>query len=254
MMILFTFQTVSAQQIGKISFPIGMNYVQHPKETNWQKVRYYMPVEANDKIKTGKQSRCEITFQTKKVMRIGENSIVEITKDQAGTEEVHMSRGMAWLSLFLPKGKSHIRVRTPSSVCAIRGTVYRLNADSNQTTYRCYQGTIEVTPFKKDGKTLADSSFKIGKGEELILVMNFEEYKKQQEKAFNDFKKKDQDAYQQFLKKDQQQFNEMVQNDLAAFKHMNNIAFKRSTFDKEKDARSDWVKWNEERDQLIRGQ
>lgn len=242
------------QSIGKVTFPIGNNFVQPPGSNQWKGVRYYMPVFDKDKIKTSKQSRCEITFQTKKVMRIGANSIVEVTKDKAGTEEVKMSRGMAWLSLFLPKGSSHLRVRTPSSVCAIRGTVYRLETDSTHTDYRCYKGTIAVTPLKKDGKTLSDSTFKVGAGEELVVVNNFEEYKKQQEKAFNDFKAKDQNDFEEFLRRDQQQFNDMVANDLKAFKKMNNIAYKHSKFDTEKDAQNDWVQWNKERDALIQGQ
>jgi len=240
------------KSIGKVTFPIGKNYVQIPGHLNWKNVRYNMPIYDKDKIKTAKQSRCEVTFQTKKVMRIGENSIVEITRDKAGTDEVKMSKGLAWLSLFLPKGTSHLRVRTPSSVCAIRGTVYRLNCDSTQTTYRCYQGTIAVTPFKKDGKTLQDSTFHIGAGEELILIMNFDEYKKQQEKAFKNFKQEDRQNFEEFMKKDQQEFNNMVQQDLKDFKEMNNVGFKHSSFDQEKDAQSDWVQWNKERDQAIK--
>ena len=187
--------------IGKVSFPIGKNYIQSDGQVSWNTLKYRTPVYDKDKIKTMRQSRCEITFQTKKVMRIGENSIVEITKDDAGEDHVTMSKGRAWLSLFLPKGKSPIKMRTPQSVCAIRGTVYRLECDSNQTTYRCYKGEIGVTPIKEDG-TLSDSTLKVGAGEELILVMNFEEYKKQQEKAFQDFKQKEMDEFQRFMEQD----------------------------------------------------
>ena len=240
-----------SQKIAKVTFPIGKNFVQNQGSQQWKNLRYYMPLYNHDKIKTTKESRCEVTFQTKKVLRIGENSIVEITEDQAGEHEVKMNRGLAWLSIFLPKGKTKIRVRTPSSVCSIRGTVYRLNCDSNQTTYRCYKGQIAVTPFQKDGETLADSTINIGAGEELIVVKDFEEYKKQQEKLFQDFKQKDQDAFEEFLRKDQQQFNEMVQKDLADFKKFQDIAFKRAKFDEQKDAQSDWVQWNKERDQML---
>ncbi len=253
-LVLFLIAIGQSQQIAKVTFPIGKNFVQNKGSQQWKGVRYFMPLYNKDKIKTSKESRCEVTFQNKKVMRIGENSVVEITKDASGTEEVKMSRGLAWLSIFLPKGKSKIRVRTPSSVCSIRGTVYRLNCDSTQTTYRCYKGKIAVTPFEKDGKTLADSTFSIGAGEELILVKDFEEYKKQQEKAFQDFKKKDQDAFEEFLRKDQQQFDDMVKKDLAAFKQFGEIAFKRSKFDEEKDAQSDWVQWNKQRDLLLQQQ
>ena len=240
------------KSIGKVTFPIGKNYVQGSGQTDWQKVRYNMLVQDRDKIKTGKESRCEITFKTRKVMRVGQNSIVEITKDKAGIEEVKMSKGLAWLSVFLPKGKGRLRVRTPSSVCAIRGTVYRLNCDSTQSTYRCYQGELAVTPFEKDGKTLSDSTFNVGAGEELILVMNFKEYKKMQEKKFQDFKDREQDEIERFMRQEQKEFDDMLEQDLADFKSINEMGFKQTTFNKEEDAKSDWVQWNKERDQQLK--
>ncbi len=245
---------VTAQKqntIGKISFSIGDNHIQNRGSVKWNKVRFFIPINEFDKVKTSKNSRCEVTFQTKKVMRIGANSTAELTRDKEGVEEVKMSRGLAWLSIFLPKGKTKLRVRTPSSVCAIRGTVYRLNCDSIQTTYRCYKGTIQVTPFKKDGKTPADSSFYINSGEELIVVSDFEEYKKMQEKEIKDFEQKEMDDFEKFMQKDQQAFDEMVQSDLKEFKEMSDFSFKHTAFDKDKDGQSDWVKWNTERDKLI---
>ncbi len=239
------------QALGKITFPIGQNFWQPSGEVQWNPVKYYQPVHDQDRIKTGKQSRCEITFTNKKVMRIGENSIVRITRDQMGNEEVEMSRGRAWISLFL-KGISRIVVKTPTSVCAVRGTVYRLESDSNQTSYRCYEGELAITPFKKDRSGLADTSITLGAGEELILVMNFEEYKKQQQKAFEDFQQKEMEEFEQFMKQDQQQFEEMVQKDLEEFKQMQGIAYKKSTFDQQADMNSDWVQWNKERDRLFK--
>lgn len=236
--------------VGKITFPIGNNFVQPPGNINWDKATYNMPVFDKEKVKTEKQSRCEITFVNKKILRVGENSIIEVTRDQAGTEEVTMKQGSAWLSVFLPKGQSQIRVKTPSSVCAVRGTVYRLDCDSNQTTYRCYQGTIGVTPFEEDG-TLADSTFEVSAGQELILVMDFEEYKKQQEKLIRDSIQKDMDDFEQFKQQDQQQFNDQVQKDLADFEKFSDINFKQSVFDRQEDMNSDWVQWNLERDKLF---
>lgn len=241
----------STKSIGKVSFPIGQNHIQSQGSVDWNKVRYFMPVYDRDKVKTGDKSRCEVTFSNKKVMRIGANSIAEVTQDEEGVEEVKMSRGLAWLSIFLPKGRTKLRVRTPSSVCAIRGTVYRLNCDNVQTTYRCYEGTINVTPFKKDGTTLADSSFSIDPGEELIVVSDFEEYKKMQEKEIEEFGQQDMEDFEKFQEQEQAEFDEMVESDLKDFQNMDNISYKKATFDLEEDAASDWVKWNQERDNLI---
>ncbi len=238
--------------VAKITFPIGDNFLQHAGKLSWEAVQYYMPVYNQDRIKTGKQSRCEITFTNKKVMRIGENSIVQIKSNAKDNEEVEMSRGRAWISLFLPKGTSHLVVKTPTSVCAIRGTVYRLESDSNRTMYRCYQGELQITPMKKDRSGLADTSFAVGAGEELILIMNFEQYKKQQEKEFRNYQKQQMNEFEKFKQKDRQEFRKMVERDLADFKRMKaGVAFKKDTFDLQADAHSDWVEWNKERDRLL---
>ncbi len=253
-LMIFLFGVVAWAQapIGKVTFPIGDDFLQKVNELQWSPVQYYMPIHDKDRIKTGKQSRCEITFTTKKVMRIGENSIVQIKTDDRGTEKVEMSKGRAWISLFLPKGTSNLFVKTPTSVCAIRGTVYRLESDSNKTTYRCYQGKLEITPMKKDRSGLADTSIAVDAGEELILVMNFQQYKKQQEREFQDYKKKQMNEFEQFKKKDSQDFQKMVEKDLANFKRMQQgVAFKKNQFDQKADANSDWVQWNKERDRLL---
>lgn len=240
--------------LGKITFFMGDIKLQPAGQVNWNNATFNTAVAGNDKLKTDKQSRCEVTFSDRKVIRIGEKSIVEITKTGSGDEEVSMSKGSAWLSLFIPKSSSSFRMKTPSSVCSIRGTVYRLNVDENQSTYRCYSGTISVTPFLKDGKTLADSTFEIGAGEELILVMDFEEYKKQQEKAIEDFKRKEMEDFERFMQQDQQAFEEMVKKDAEDFKKVNDINYRKVSFDRDEDAKSDWVQWNLERDKLLQRQ
>jgi hypothetical protein len=239
------------QPLGKISFFMGGIKLQNTGNPKWNNATFNTGVMANDKIKTDKQSRCEVTFSNKKVMRIGEKSIVEITKDKAGVEEATVKKGSFWLSLFLPRGRSSFRLKTPSSVCSIRGTVYRMDCDENQTTYRCYKGEIAVTPFKEDGVTLSDSTFSIEAGEELILVMDFEEYKKQQEKAIEDFKKKEMDDFEKFKQQDKQQFDDMVKKDAEDFKKINDMNYKKSAFDQKEDLKSDWVQWNSERDKLL---
>ena len=239
------------QPLGKITFFMGGIKLQNSGNPKWNNATFNTGVKVKDKIKTDKQSRCEVTFSNKKVMRIGEKTIVEMTKDKAGVEEATVKKGSFWLSLFLPRGSSSFRLKTPSSVCSIRGTVYRMDCDDNQTTYRCYKGEIAVTPFKEDGVTLADSTFSIGAGEELLLVMDFEEYKKLQEKAIEDFKKNEMEDFEKFKNQDKQQFDDMVKKDAEDFKKINDMNYKKTTFDKEEDLKSDWVQWNSERDKLL---
>jgi len=248
------------KSIGKISFPLGRSYVQSQGGSKWAPAKYNMPVYGKDKIMTKKESRCEIKYSNKKVMRIGENTIVELKDNQSGSgEDVKINKGRAWISMFLPKGKGRLNVRTPSSVCGIRGTVYRVNCDDAKTQYRCYKGTIAVTPLKDDG-TLSEKTIPVSAGEELIL-MNFEEYKRQQEELLN--KEKDdlnkgmeqmEKEMQEAMKQDMQDFEKSKQEDAEAFSEFvktGKLYIKKDKFDEKEESNSDWVQWNKERDSMI---
>jgi hypothetical protein len=249
------------KSIGKISFPLGRSYVKPNGDTQWKPAKYNMAVYNKDVVKTKKESRCEIKFANKKVMRIGENTVVELKDNQSGNkEDVTISKGKAWISMFLPKGKSRLNVRTPSSVCGIRGTVYRLDCDDVKTQYRCYKGTIAVTPLNDDG-TLSDKTIPVDAGEELILVMNFEEYMKQQKKLLkeeednlNKSMEQMEKEMQEAMNQDMQDFEKSKQEDAKAFSDFvktGKLRIKKDKFDEKEEANSDWVQWNKERDAMI---
>ncbi len=249
------------KSIGKISFPLGRSYVKPNGDNQWVPAKYNMVVYNKDVIKTKKESRCEIKFSNKKVMRIGENTIIELKDNQSGKgEDVSISKGKAWISMFLPKGKSHLNVRTPSSVCGIRGTVYRLNTDDVKTQYRCYKGSLAITPIDESGK-LSNKTIDVNAGEELILVMNFEEYMKQQKEAFDKSIQDDQKAMEEMMKQDMEEMNKMNQEfedfkkqdaqDFSDFVKTGNLRIKKDKFDEKEETNSDWVQWNKERDAMI---
>ena len=251
----------SKKSIGKISFPLGRSYVQSVGGSKWAPAKYNMPVYGKDKIKTEKDSRCEIKYSNKKVMRIGENTIVELKDNQSGSgEDVKINKGMAWISMFLPRGKGRLNVRTPSSVCGIRGTVYRVNCDDVKTQYRCYKGTIAVTPLKDDG-TLSEKTISVDAGEELILVMNFEEYKRQQEILMQEDTDKDQEGLKNMeeemrkaMQQDMKDYEESKKEDAQAFTDFvktGKLRIKKDKFDEKEESNSDWVQWNKERDSMI---
>ncbi len=261
LLILVFAENNAKKAIGKISFPLGRSYVKPNGDTKWIPAKYNMAVYNQDLIQTKKESRCEIKFANKKVMRIGENTTVELKDNQSGNgEDVSITKGKAWISMFLPRGKSRLNVRTPSSVCGIRGTVYRLNTDDVKTQYRCYKGTIAVTPLNDDG-SLSNKTISVDAGEELILVMNFEEYKKQQEELF----KKEKDELDQGMQQMEKEMQEAMQQDMKAFEESKKedaqafadfvktgkLRIKKDKFDEKEEADTDWIQWNKERDAMI---
>lgn len=234
---------------GKITLPLGRVYVQAKDDKNWEKANFNRNMFINEKVRTEKKSRCEVKLDIKKVLRIGQETTVSLIKTETNNPSVHIESGQAWLT-DLSKKRNVTSIRTPTAVAAIRGTVFRIDCDDNQSTINVYEGMVDVSPLKDDGITPEDKTFSIGAGEKFVVVKNFEEYMKQQEEALKEFQKKDEDDFQAFLNRENQAFKKAVQIDKEDFEKFQSVHIVKTKIDKKKD-RSDWVNWNKKRDKKI---
>jgi len=237
--------------LGKVAYLSGKARIKEKDGIKWDELKNGMRIHDAQKLETAGQSKCEISFRGKSIVRIDENTSIEIKENINGIDKVKIEDGDIWLAHLLPETKSAIEIETPSSACSIRGTVYRLSCNNNQTTYRCYKGTIKVNPTSNDSQTKHEESFFIHKGEELILVRDFMEYIKTQKREFNDFINEKMDAFEQYNQEQMQSFNESVNSDMKDFKKMNGYYVRYKKFDEKKDMETDWVKWNIERDKEL---
>ena len=201
---LTALKSSNKDSMGYISLPLGRVYLQNQKGNDWNSVTVKMQVYEKDKVKTLDKSRCEISLVNERILRIGEKTIVEILLELGGSDKFVLESGKAWINIFLTNSNRQITIRTPTAVCAIRGTIYRLSCDLNHSNYRVYEGSIAVTPLKEDGKELEDSTFYVNAGEELTLVKNFEEYKREQEEAFKRFEEGELDEFERFFREEQE--------------------------------------------------
>jgi len=140
---------------------LGKVFLQGEKADNWVKAGFKDTVLINEKVKTLAKSRCEILIRNKIILRIGEMAIVELRNNSNGDEDVTLEAGKIWVNLFFNQNRRNINVRTPTSVCAIRGTVYRLDCNPNFTTYRVYKGSIAVIPVDVKGNLISDTTFTV---------------------------------------------------------------------------------------------
>ena len=167
--------------------------------------------------------------------------------------------GHAWLTDFSKK-RSTTRVRTPTAVAAIRGTVFRIDCDNNQSTINVYTGMVDVSPLKEDGITPEDTTFTVEAGEKFVIVKNLEKYLEQEKKALQQFKNKEKNdlKYKKILivgaisKMDGHMFNRQLQEEKTKFKLYKSISLQKSKIDTEITQLSEWVNWNKERDLLIK--
>ncbi|MCH8011840.1 MAG: FecR domain-containing protein [Candidatus Marinimicrobia bacterium] len=249
--LLFADSPIDRQYFGSITLPLGRVLVQHEVSDDWMNAGYKDSVHIREKVKTLAKSRCEITLKERAILRIGEKTVIEIVPALESRKQVTIRSGNAWVGLLWDDPNSTIRVRTPAAVCAIRGTVCRISCDSVYTHCLVYDGTVFITPIKLGTEEEEDSSFVVNAGEELLLIGDFEKYKKAQEEAFRKFEEQELDELERFKREQEEEFHEFKRVDEKAFQQFKSFYFSSKQFDQEADRKIDWVQWNIERDKIV---
>ena len=96
---------------------------------------------AGDNIKTAAASRAGLVTKAGAEVRLNENSSFEISSQGKLRDMLNLSVGQLWTRMLHKMAK--INVRTPSAVCAVRGT----EADIEQRsllTVKVYEGHVDV--------------------------------------------------------------------------------------------------------------
>ena len=141
------------QKVGAISFLIGGPgdvLIKKTSTDKWKDASLKMDLFEKDVIKTGAEARVEILLLDQSVLRIGENSELELTKGivEKTSKEIQadLKTGRVWANVTKLTGKNdQFQIKAPTAVCAVRGTIYRIDADS-VTTLLVYDGEIDVGP------------------------------------------------------------------------------------------------------------
>ncbi|HCC48601.1 MAG TPA: hypothetical protein DEQ38_10885 [Elusimicrobia bacterium] len=110
------------------------------------------PVAEGDAVRTGKGAWCEILFRDGSFIKMDAQSETAAEELKAGAQERVFSfsflRGRAlWLAgKVAPGKKSKFQVRTPSAVCAVRGTDFSVDVStSGETTVGLFEGRLAVS-------------------------------------------------------------------------------------------------------------
>ena len=223
----------TTKDIGQINFLIGKPNdikLQHRGDDDWYDARLRAPVKEGDLVKTEKESRCEIKLNDGSMLRVGEETLYDLGEAEISNshKKIHskLHRGSIWANLasFFRKDDS-FQILSPTAVCAVRGTVYRVSADSS-TNIVVYDGEVDVGPVsfwnqqqlpptqglapqEIPGPHEVPGPYEVSLDEWIRIVKGF----------------------QIDIRKDGK--------------------YQRSKIDLEKDSQSDWVQWNLERDKSI---
>lgn len=122
------------------------------------------PLRKNDKLKKGQEvkvderSRIELKYPDGTIMRFAERSTIKIDdityddKTHSKKVKVDLGGGKVWANVKkLVTADSKVEVKTVNAVAGVRGTVYRVNVDEdNSATVKVYDGTVAVAGVPKE--------------------------------------------------------------------------------------------------------
>lgn len=236
--ILATFGSIGSQSatsttIGKINFILGKEFevtIRHESEAKWFPVRLKMEIRRGDRIKTARETRCEIKLHDGSVIRIGENSEFDFQQSNLSTTtrqfEAGLSIGKIWAVVTKwTNPKDDFSVKSPTAVCAVRGTIYRMETDST-TRVAVYDGQVDVGPTQD-------------------LQQQLQQQRRPGAPVQVPGPTQVPGPYQVSL----EQWVRLVQG--YQIEVRNNGRYARTKIDSTADAQVDWVKWNKERDRLL---
>lgn len=115
-----------------------------------------VPLDPDDSIKTGSSGSAEISLENQGVITLGRNTEFEVRSMEKEDSSFKLVLGslIAKIEKFAMK-KRRLAVRTPSAVCAIRGTEFAVEHSrfNNETVAAVYEeGSLSFMPLDKDGK------------------------------------------------------------------------------------------------------
>ena len=115
----------------------------------WRKAALDAPIFQGDSIKTGADSTAEISLSDGSILRMGPGGQHRIDKasfaGKGRVVNVFTSAGRLWVNARSAVGRNaEFKVSTDKAVCAIRGTVFDVNAEAQGVTISVFQGKVET--------------------------------------------------------------------------------------------------------------
>ncbi len=144
-------QSSVVQERVTIKSIIGKAEVRSPKTGKWRPARVGMPIKMKWDVRTYVESSLEIQFSSGTVIKLGENSVVNLSTllqdnaSKATSSNVKVASGQVWANVKkLVNKKSKFAFETPTAVAAIRGTRLGIKVDKKKSVIDVYEGKVSV--------------------------------------------------------------------------------------------------------------
>jgi hypothetical protein len=108
-------------------------------------------LQTDDRLVTGDEALCEISFNNGPILRLGELSELVLTTSGEGKQKNvsgQILAGRLWSNCSRFVGDpERFKTQSPTCVCGIRGTIWRLEVSADSSTIcRVYEGQVAVSP------------------------------------------------------------------------------------------------------------
>jgi hypothetical protein len=107
-------------------------------------------IKANSIIKTGKLSIIDIKYKDSGIIRISENTNINIShlvsSEKSDETLMEMSEGKVFVTVTKLLKDTKLQVKTPTSVAAVRGTSFRVSSDKGISRVDVLTGKVKVNP------------------------------------------------------------------------------------------------------------
>ena len=134
-----------APVVGQLASIDGQVEVQRADDPRWQPGSLDLPLCERDSIRTGPRSRAAIALINEAVLRLDQETTVQLIDIGEGEEE------SSFLDLFFGAFQSFSRsprtleVNTPYLNATVEGTEFVIRADANQSQITVYEGVVSAT-------------------------------------------------------------------------------------------------------------
>ncbi len=123
-------------------------------------------VRKDQEVQVGEKSRIELKFPDGSIIRLSEKTRLKMndvsfnTQTEGKSLKVGLTAGKIWMRVKrLVTSDSTVEVRTSNAVAGVRGTVYRVNVDEDQSaTVKVYDGSVYVANPPSDASKSVDKS------------------------------------------------------------------------------------------------
>lgn len=163
---------VSSLKIGKggatVSLQEGPVEVLAGGKQEWRSLKLHDALQGGDEVRTGSSARLELTLSDGSNVRFADNTRFKLIQMATGDDvpqknvKVHLALGRSWanISRIVAEKRSGFELSCEHAVAGVRGTVYRMNVNEDQSTLvRVYEGEVFV---KGGGEKIGEAAMSPG--------------------------------------------------------------------------------------------